>query len=71
MQGHDDDKHGIDLLHRACILSPLSCYNGGDVQDNPHPVSIFFLPDPTFPRDSLNLCISQPEIRATKQPSCS
>lgn len=49
MQGHDDAKDGNDLLQRVCVLSPLSCNNGEDVQDNPHPVSIFFLPDPQFP----------------------
>lgn len=43
MQGHDDEKHGNDLLR------PLSCKNGEDVQDDPHPVGISFLPDPKFP----------------------
>lgn len=62
MQGRDDDKHGRELLQRGCMLRPLSWNNGEGVRDNPHPVNIFFLPDPKFPRGSLNLCVSQPEI---------
>lgn len=46
MQGHNDDEHGNDLLQRVCMLSPRSCTNGEGVRDNPHPVDIFFLPDP-------------------------
>lgn len=39
------------------MLGPLSCNNGEGARRKPHPVNIFFLPDPKFPRDSLNLCL--------------